>query len=89
MEATYQDKPNTGVLFKNTNKTEDFHGDYQGSWIAEDGTEYYLNAYLKESKAGNKYLKVVRGKVKGQPAAKPAPAPAAAAPDFDDDDMPF
>lgn len=52
------DRTNTGVLFKNEDKTKDTPtwADYQGN-INVDGTEYFLNAWIKESKKdGSKFM---------------------------------
>ena len=82
-------KVNTGVLFKNERKEAETHADYTGSWVDDDGTEYYLNAWKNTSKAGKSYLKITRGKVKQQGAA-PAPAKKhAPVESFDDEDLPF
>lgn len=51
------DTPNQGVLFKNNRKTEDYHADWQGR-INVGGTEYYLNAYVKEGNPDN-FLKIL------------------------------
>lgn len=62
----YEQKDNSGALFKNTDKREDTHADYAGS-IMVDGKSYWLNAWLKTSKAGAKYLSLAV-KPKGAPA---------------------
>jgi hypothetical protein len=51
------DNTNTGALFKNNDKTEENEKwpDYRGN-INVDGTEYWLSAWLKTSKAGMKYM---------------------------------
>jgi len=50
------DNTNRGSLFKNTKKEEDRHPDYNGS-INVEGTEYWLNAWIKESKKdGTKFF---------------------------------
>jgi hypothetical protein len=38
-----------GVLFKNSRKKKESHPDYAGS-ITIDGTEYWLNAWVKDGK---------------------------------------
>lgn len=82
-------KLNTGMLMKNTRKTEDRHPDYTGAWTGDDGVECYLDAWINTSKAGNTYLKLRKGKPKAQqqdaaPAKKHAPVES-----FDDEDLPF
>jgi hypothetical protein len=86
---------NRGVLFKNENKTEDFHGDMTGSItpVCENCghiSTKFLDGYSKTSQAGKKFLSLKVGKVKTG-GSKPAPAraaPAEAAAPFDDD-LPF
>ena len=74
---------NSGALFKNDRKETDNHPDYKGS-INVGGVEYWINAWLNESKSGQKYMGL---KIKAKDAA-----PAAQAPVADDafgDDIPF
>ncbi len=49
------DNTNRGALFKNKHHERDTDADYRGS-VNIDGTEYWLSAWLKTSKAGEKYL---------------------------------
>jgi uncharacterized protein (DUF736 family) len=65
------------MLMKNTRKQQDSHPDYTGTWVNADGVECYLDGWLNTSKAGNKYIKLRMGKVKGDqpPAPKPKPQP--------------
>jgi hypothetical protein len=49
------DNTNRGALFKNANKTDDKHADYRGE-LNVNGDEFWLNAWLKTSKNGAKYL---------------------------------
>lgn len=46
---------NNGALFKNTRKQEENQPDYNGS-ATVDGVEYYMNAWMKTSKAGQPYM---------------------------------
>lgn len=89
-------KPNTGMLMKNTRKTDEKHPDYTGTWVGEDCVECYLDAWINTSKAGNTYLKLRKGKPKIQQQSAPAAAPAytpkkeAVPAAFEtDDDIPF
>lgn len=90
-------KPNTGMLMKNTRKTDEKHPDYTGTWVDEQGVECYLDAWKNTSKAGNPYLKLRKGKprmqAQGAPASAapyvPAKQPAPAAAFESDDDIPF
>lgn len=47
----YTQKPNSGVLFKNTKKTSDKHPDWNGTAMI-DGKEYKLSTWIKEGKKG-------------------------------------
>jgi len=49
------DDTNRGALFRNTRKESDKGPDYKGQ-INVDGTEYWIAAWLKESKEGKKYM---------------------------------
>jgi len=49
------DKTNRGVPFRNTDKEDPKHADYSGN-INVDGQEYWLNAWIKESKNGMKFM---------------------------------
>jgi len=67
--AMREQKENSGVLFKNNKKSQDTHADYQGS-LNVRGEEFWLNAWINTSKAGEKYMAVsIRPK---QDKAKPA-----------------
>ena len=52
---------NKGVLFKNTNKKTENHPDYNGKIVLANGKEYYLNAWINESKSGMKYISLSIG----------------------------
>lgn len=52
---------NKGVLFKNNNKKTDKHPDYNGKIVLSNGKEYYLNAWINESKNGMKYMSLSIG----------------------------
>lgn len=49
------DNTNRGALFRNTRKENPKHADYNGT-INVDGHDYWLNAWLDESKDGKKYF---------------------------------
>lgn len=49
------DNTNRGVLFKNDKKKSDTDSDYNGS-INIDGKEFWLNAWIKTSKAERKFM---------------------------------
>ena len=52
---TQYDNTNRGSLFRNDRKTADTHADYTGSLNVE-GKEVWINAWLKESKNGTKFM---------------------------------
>ena len=49
------DNTNRGVLFKNQEMSRDSDADYRGN-INVGGVEHWLNAWIKTSKAGEKYM---------------------------------
>ena len=49
------DTTNRGSLFKNDRKDDAKFPDYKGS-INVDGTDYWLSAWIKVSKDGNKFM---------------------------------
>lgn len=63
-DTQMQAKPNTGMLMRNTRKETDKHPDFTGTWVKDDGVEYYLDAWANVSEKGNKYLKLRLGKPK-------------------------
>ena len=76
-----------GALFRNDKKESDSHPDYKGSCEIA-GTEYWISAWLKESKAGATFMslsfkdKAETSKPKAETKAKPKQA------DFEDS-VPF
>jgi uncharacterized protein (DUF736 family) len=84
------DNTNRGALFKNTDddKVEGKHPDYRGN-INVDGTEYWLSAWLKTSKAGMKYMSLSI-KPKNADTAKPKQSAGGGAHPHDfNDEVPF
>lgn len=49
------DNTNRGALFRNDRKQQDNHPDHTGS-INVDGVEYWLSAWAKTSKSGQKFF---------------------------------
>lgn len=78
----FQQKENTGALFRNDRKEKESHPDYQGS-LNVDGVDYWLSGWLNESKDGRKYFGL-QVKPKEQQAKKTQRRKAE-----DDDDIPF
>lgn len=80
------DNTNRGALFKNNRKEQDNHPDYTGS-LNVGGEEFWLSAWLKTSKKGEKFMSV---SVKPKEARRDSPNDARreAASDLNDD-VPF
>lgn len=53
--SKYEQKDNSGSLFKNADKESDRHPDYSGSALI-DGQAYFMDAWLKESENGRKWM---------------------------------
>lgn len=85
----YEQKPNTGSLFKNDRKETDSHPDYKGSALIDGLGECWLDAWINTAKDGTKYMSL---KLKPKDAqqqgsyARQQPAPAF---DDDSDSVPF
>jgi len=80
------DDTNRGALFKNERKEKETHADYNGT-INVGGQEFWLNAWLKESKAGKKFFSLSVKAKEGMATLEPA-QPAQAAP-ISLEDVPF
>jgi uncharacterized protein (DUF736 family) len=52
----YEQRPNTGSLFKNDKKETDSHPDYKGSGLIEGVGEVWLDAWINTSNSGTKYM---------------------------------
>jgi hypothetical protein len=80
------DNNNRGSLFKNDRKDDAKFPDYKGS-INVDGTDYWLSAWIKISKDGNKFMSL---SVKNKNAdASLQPKKKVKQEEFDDSDLPF
>ena len=80
------DNNNRGSLFKNDRKDDAKFPDYKGS-INVDGTDYWLSAWIKISKDGNKFMSL---SVKNKNAdTSLQPKKKVKQEQFDDSDLPF
>ena len=70
----YEMRPNSGTLFKNEEKQEETHADYQGEALI-DGTVYWFNAWIKTGKSGKKFMSCSFKPKTDRPAAKPKGGP--------------
>ena len=91
---SYEQKPNTGSLFRNDRKESDTHPDYKGSALIDGLGDCWLDAWINTAKDGSKYMSL---KFKAKEARTQAPVrvnadgssylPASAL--DDDSDVPF
>jgi hypothetical protein len=68
---SYDQKDGTGALFKNAKKLTEKHPDYTGN-IMVNGESYWLSAWLKESRDGNKFMSLNAQKRDSKPADTPS-----------------
>jgi len=87
----FEQRDNSGSIFRNEKKEKENHPDYKGSCMV-GGVEMWMSSWLKVGANGTKFMSFSfqpKEQQAQQPAArqavKQAPAPA---PEFDDD-MPF
>lgn len=80
------DNTNRGALFKADKQGNETRPDYSGN-LNVDGKELFIDAWIKTSKAGQKYMSL-SVKPKGERKAAAAPAQKDNL-DFEDDRLPF
>jgi uncharacterized protein (DUF736 family) len=88
---TEYDNTNKGALFKNEDKQSDRHADYRGT-LNVDGKEFWLDAWIKTSKKGNKFMSLsIKPKMarEHQGASRNPPPPSSSHGGEFDDDIPF
>lgn len=93
----FEPKDNSGALFRSKEQKTDRHPTHDGSCMI-DGREYWISAWVKESKAGNKFFSLAfkpkeqRADEGYREAAQPLRDPARQGPPddpLDGDDVPF
>jgi hypothetical protein len=82
--SAYQQKPNTGTLFKNTKKTSPNHPDMDGIFMNENGVLRRIAAWTKEGKNGRFLSFIMSDMDQPRNNEKPVPPPTAS-----DDGLPF
>jgi hypothetical protein len=85
----YEQRDNSGTLFKNDRKESTKHPDYKGT-IMVDGREYWLSAWIKDGQRGKFMSLAVNPKDEQQPERKGASQPQPdRTPGDDDSSVPF
>lgn len=87
---SYEQRDNSGSLFKNDRKESDRHPDYQGT-ATIDGKQFYMSAWLKEGRNGKWMSFAFKPKLMSDRGSPPTggrndPRPSQQDPD---DDLPF
>ena len=81
------DSTNRGALFSNAGKTDDKHADYRGE-INVNGTEFWVNGWLKTSKRGTRFISLSIKPKQQAAAAKSKSSPQGNTAEFADE-IPF
>ena len=53
--SKYEQRDNSGSLFKNERKEKETHADYRGECLI-DGVAYYMDAWLKKADSGRTWM---------------------------------
>ena len=88
----YEQRDNSGSLFKNDKKDSDKHPDRKGSAMI-GGVHYWVSGWVKQDRNGQPWMSL-SFQPKEQPSrsqeqVKPAKSPSRANADMDDDIIPF
>jgi hypothetical protein len=82
---SYEQRDNSGSLFKNDRKEQPNHPDYTGTAKVQ-GREFYMSAWLKESKSGKKFMSFAfKPKLASDRGSPPTGGKNDERPSFDDD----
>lgn len=81
--AGFEHRELSGSMFKNDKKTQPNHPDYRGDCKVE-GRLYWMSGWIKETKAGAKFLSVSLTLKDDAPVTRPTTLPT-----FDKDEIPF
>jgi uncharacterized protein (DUF736 family) len=85
----YEQRDNSGSLFKNDRKEKDSQPDYTGTGMY-GGQEIRISAWLKTSKTGKKFLSLsIQPKVEDHQNERPKSSGMGSAPRDMDDEIPF
>lgn len=79
----YEQKDNSGALFKNTRKRDDNDPVYTGNGMI-DGKDYWFSAWMKVAKDGQKFMSLSFKPKEAKPESEAAPPVSDV-----DEDMPF
>ena len=85
----YEQKPNSGTLFKNERKTASNHPDYTGKWMDINGKVWNLAGWVKQGKKGN-FLSLSASEIRTNSAdGAPSTPPSQTIETRYEDDLPF
>ena len=73
--SNYQQRDNSGALFKNEEKRSENGPDYSGNCVI-DGQDYFFDAWLKTAESGRRWMSFSFKRKDKQSAAQPAQRPA-------------